>query len=110
MAKYLTFKWELGEEKVYVTISQYQNGNIYIGLGPNFCDITVNIKALHHWEGCVDIPNVPQLASFLKENGIAIDTGKTLKSGFNTYPIYKFSRSKLQELNKKELQIYLDNC
>lgn len=110
MAKYLDFEWELGKEKVYIIISQYMNGNIYVGLGPNFCDITVNVSKLHHWEGCIDVPNVSELPKFLIENGIATDTGRTLKSGFNTYPIFKFSRSKLQELNRKELQIYLDNC
>lgn len=110
MCKYLNFKWELGEEKVYITISQYQNGNIYVGLGPNFCDITVNIKPLHHWEGAVDTPNLKELKDFLVKNGIAKDTGRTISSGFNVYPIFKFSKSKLLELNKKELQIYLDNC
>lgn len=108
--KYLDFEWELGKEKVYVTISQYQNGNIYVGLGPNFCDITVNIKKLNHWEGTIDTPNVPELSDFLENNGIAVDTLKRVQNGFNTYPVYKFSRSRLQELNKKELQIYLDNC
>ena len=110
MAKYLDFKWELGEEKVYITISQYQNGNIYLGLGPDFCDITVNICPLHHWEGAVDTPNLKELKDFLIKNGIAKDTGMTISSGFNVYPIFKFSKSKLLELNKKELQIYLDNC
>lgn len=110
MAKYLNFKWELGEEKVYITISQYQNGNIYVGLGPNFCDITVNVIPLHHWEGAVDTPNLKELKDFLIKNGIAKDTGRTISSGFNVYPIFKFSKSKLLELNKKELQIYLDNC
>ena len=108
--KYLNFKWELGEEKVYVTISQYMNGNIYVGLGPSFCDVTVNIMPLHHWEGAIDTPNLKELSSFLIENGIAIDTGKKIRSGFNEYPVFKFSRKRLSELNRKELQIYLDNC
>lgn len=110
MAKYLDFKWELGEEKVYITISQYMNGNIFVGLGPNFADVTKNIIPLNHWEGAIDTPNLSELRDFLINNGIATDTGRTVKSGFNTYPIFKFSRRKLQELNKKELQIYLDNC
>lgn len=108
--KYLDFEWELGKEKVYITISQYMNGNIFIGLGPNFADVTVNIKPLHNWEGAIDTPNLKELREFLIANEIAVDTGKTIKNGFNTYPIFKFSRKRLLELNKKELQIYLDNC
>lgn len=108
--KYLDFKWELGEEKVYITISQYMNGNIYVGLGPSFCNITKNILPLNHWEGAIDTPNLKELSSFLIENDIAIDTGKKIRSGFNEYPVFKFSRKRLSELNRKELQIYLDNC
>ena len=110
MAKYLDFEWELGKEKVYITISQYYNGNIFVGLGPDFADVTVNVKKLHHWEGAVDTPNLKELEEFLIKNQIAINTGRTIKSGYNTYPIFKFSRKRLSELNKKELQIYLDNC
>ena len=109
MAKYLDFEWEFGTEKVYVTISQYGNGNIYVGLGPCFCDITVNITKLDKWEGAIDTPNVKELEEFLLKNGIAIKTKETVKNGFNTYPVFRFSKSKLQQLNRKELQIYLDN-
>jgi hypothetical protein len=106
--RYLEFKWELGTERVYISISQYMNGNLYVGLGPDFCDVTINISKLDDFEGCIDIPNVKELPSFLNEYGIAVDTGRTIQSGFNTYPIYKFNKKKLMELNKKELQIYLD--
>jgi hypothetical protein len=106
--KYLEFKWELGTERVYISISQYMNGNLYVGLGPDFCDVTINISKLDDFEGCIDIPNVKELSSFLIENGIATDTGRTIQCGFNTYPIFKFNEKKLKELNSKELQIYLD--
>ena len=109
MAKYLDFEWEFGTEKVFVTISQYMNGNIFVGLGPNFADVTVNVIPLHHWEACIDTPNLEELRDFLVKNEIARDTGRTVRSGFNTYPVFKFSKNKLQQLNRKELQIYLDN-
>lgn len=108
--EYLDFKWEFGEEKVYITVSQYMNGNIYIGLGPDFSDVTKNIIPLRNFEGAVNTPNLKELREFLVKNKIGVDTGRTVSSGYNIYPIFKFSRKRLAELNSKELQIYLDNC
>ena len=107
MLKQLIFEWELGKEVVYLSISQYGNGNIYVGLAPNFCDITVNLCYLDEpYTGYIDVNNVKELPEFLRKYGIAEDTGKTMQSGFVTYPLYKFNREKLREYNSNELRIY----
>lgn len=42
----------------------------------------------------VDTNNNPWAEKFLKENGLATDTGERMSSGYCTYPLYQFKTEK----------------
>ena len=43
----------------------------------------------------IDTNNCPWAEKFLTDNKPAVDTGRKVRSGFCTYPIYKFDRKVL---------------
>lgn len=47
-------------------------------------------------EACVDVNNCPWVEGFLKNNGLAEPTGRSVFSGFCKYPIYHFNTEKLE--------------
>ena len=44
----------------------------------------------------IDTNNCPWAEKFLTDNKLAADTGRKVRSGFCTYPIYKFDRKVLE--------------
>ncbi len=94
-------------EKVRIEVSSYrENGGIYIGLTSlggaivePFVDITLNLggSAIDYC-GYLDTSNLPELETFITENGLGEFTGFTRRSGFNEYPYYVFNAKRLEEL------------
>lgn len=89
--------------------SYADNGRMYIGLltfdkeyefWEPWCDITVNLpmNELTDKECCafVDINNDPTLPKFLEQNGLAVPTGRTARSGWVSYPEYRFDMDKVR--------------
>ena len=111
MAKTLIWKEGEREYKVsFVTDTYVDNDNLYVGLEVHnedgstdfFCDITVNLG-----EKCepdcafVDDNNVPRIALWLTENGIAEPTENFDLSGFWIYNEYRFDMEKIKEFGRK---------
>ena len=65
-----------------------------------FADITVNLGLKPTNESCafVDRNNNKWAETFLKENKIAVPTGRVVISGFCMYPEYSFDLKKLKDL------------
>lgn len=81
------------------------NKNLYLGLfalgeGP-FSNITVNIDKLPANQAAVDVNNCPWAEDFITENKLGVNTGKTLRSGFCTYPVYEFDMKLIDEIAQK---------
>lgn len=56
-------------------------------------------------EAFVDTNNCPWAEEFIKENRLGKPTGRTARSGWCEYPLYKFNLKKLHEtFTKKSLQ------
>lgn len=54
---------------------------------------------IYHMEWLVWIPNnLPGIYEALMEAGLIYETGFTMKSGFNTYPVALFNVDELPEL------------
>lgn len=93
-----TYRFELHKEHYCV------NGGLAIEAvdadsGEPFDVITVNILAgLSPDEACIDTNNCPWAPGFMKDNGIATDTGLSFPSGFCTYPLYKFNKEALDAM------------
>lgn len=68
----------------------------YKDMGYIYCDITVNVTTLPIHEVCVDTNNAPFAKELLEKLNIGEDTGKTVQSGFCTYPIMKLDMDKLR--------------
>lgn len=47
---------------------------------------------------CLDTNNLPGIYEALMEAGLIYETGFTIKSGFNTYPVALFNVDELPEL------------
>ena len=62
-----------------------------------YSTITTNIKALPYNQAAIDVNNHPEAIEIIETNGLGVDTGKSVKSGFCTYPIYEFDMDKLPE-------------
>lgn len=70
--------------------------NEYKDMGYIYCDITVNVTTLPINEACIDINNAPFAKGLLEKLNIGEDTGKTVQSGFCTYPIFKLNMDNLR--------------
>jgi len=102
-------------EKVKIEVSSYrENGGIYIGLtslggeiAEPFGDVTVNLggSAIDYC-GYLDTGNLPELETFITENGIGEFTGFTKRSGYNVYPYYVFNAKRLEELCQEGVAQY----
>lgn len=88
------------KHNVTVHATKYvDNGNLTVCLddpmeGP-YATITVNLGRLNDGFAYVDTNNCPWAVKFLEENGLAEFTGKTCRSGFCEYPLYKFNMEKI---------------
>lgn len=115
--KSYSYHWEDETLTVFPTMDMYRsNNNLYLGLDywdeeleirDSWCDLTVNIGKLPYLHSAIDIDlSGEDKIRFLVENGIAEDTGKSLLSGFCTFPIFRFHEDKLRELNPEVFDAY----
>ena len=78
------------------------NGHIALSIvslseGP-YAPITVNIDGIEAFGkncSCVDTNNFPEVVDVIKDLGIGEPVGVNLKSGFCSYPVYKFDIDKI---------------
>lgn len=59
--------------------------------------ITTNIDPLPRNEAAVDTNNHPNVEKFITDNNLGVPTGKTIRSGFCTYPVYAFNLDKIPD-------------
>ena len=79
------------------------------GLKP-FAELTKHFNEFIGQKNCayVDTNNCPY-ADQLLEQGIAIDTGLTKKSGYYTYPLWQFNEDFLKSVNSKIYDLYSES-
>lgn len=87
---------------VKAKISEYRNnGNLYIGLHTKYepyADLTVNIEKLSEKdEAAVDTNNCPWAEELIDKYELGLFTGRYLRSGFCSYPVYKFDLDKVKQ-------------
>ena len=65
-----------------------------------FAHITVNLRdnKLKENQAYADTNNLPDIANWLEEKGLAKNTGKTKQIGFCTYPLMEFYLNKIENL------------
>lgn len=85
-------------ENVAPIAMKYMDNNtlavcLYTEDGEPYADLTVNLEdSMANCEmAYVDTNNCPWADNFIKDNGLGEPTGKVGKSGFCTYPLYKFN-------------------
>lgn len=88
--------------EIYKT-SYINNGNLAISAvisetQESFDILTVNVDDLPYGMACLDTNNLPGIYEALMEAGLIYETGFTMKSGFNTYPVALFNVDELPEL------------
>lgn len=63
--------------------------------GEPFCNLTVNLTESTIWgddkTAFVDTNNCPWAEQFIEENGLGYPMGYVARSGFCTYPLYRFT-------------------
>lgn len=103
-----TVNTEFGHYDVILTEEEYTRGGLAIEMitvengvpEEPFTRLTVCLLPLDTKDKAafVDTNNNPWAKKFLKENGLATDTGKSMSSGYCTYPLYKFNTEKFYAL------------
>lgn len=89
---------------VTIRKTKYQyNGNLAIVLwckdGEPYGNLTTNLdEKLPPDMAYVDTNNMPDAERFIKENDLGEDTGIIAKSGYCSYPLYKFNIDKMEEM------------
>ena len=104
--------YQVGKDSVKVLRSKYiYGGTLAIGLvdsktGEPYADLTVNIESVGASENCafVDTNNCRWAEKFITENGLGEDTGIKGRSGFCTYPLYKFNLEKMADMELVEYE------
>ena len=91
-----------GKYKLHIT--EYSNGNLYLGLFENdepYANITKNFPGRIPWyEFYVDVNNFPEAIDMLFENNIARYTGKMMQSGFCHYPLFALVPEIIKEVEE----------
>ena len=92
------------------------NDNLFVGLycqdkggeyWEPFCDVTVNTVSLAYLEGAIDTNNNGEkIVDFLETNGFGQRTPYVVKSGFCTFPIFKFDEERLKQIDPKTFAEY----
>lgn len=85
------------------------NDNLYVGLDffdqefeywAPYADVTVNVGSLPFLESAIDINNNgSKILSLLLDNDFGELTGRSIQSGFCTFPIFRFNANKLKEID-----------
>lgn len=93
---------------VLLKINCYVNNDtLYIGLMSEehghmepYGNMTVNLSVpdVPNYCAFIDTNNITELEKFIEENGLGEPTGFEQKSGFCSYPLYKFHAERLREL------------
>ena len=102
--------------QVQLAVKTYCNNNL--GIYMNLCKrgkvkmeeiLTVNFPVtLPENCACIDINNNSRdILAWIVRNGLAKPTGRTIESGFCTYPEYRFQVSALKEADPEGYEKYL---
>lgn len=85
----------------YLKAAKYYNGNLAIMVnledGEPYGTLTVNICDLPENEAAIDTNNFPDAEEIINKYHLGENTGKTLQSGYCTYPVYAFD---MKEVSK----------
>lgn len=112
-----TYTSAYGSYEVSPRVNTYCDwDNLYVGLEyfdtefgtwDRFSDITVNICPLPYLESAIDTNNNGgEILSFLEDNGLAIPSGKFVRSGFCSFPIYRFNEAALEKIDPFHMAEY----
>lgn len=93
-------------EQVTLFASTYENKSLFVGMTTMedgipepYCDVTVNLlETLPPYCAFVDTNNMPELEDFLVKNKLAEFTGLEQRSGYCTYPLYRFDTERMRKL------------
>ena len=89
--------------KVTINYSQYMDPkNVAVILndandGSCWAKLSTNIRPLPDGQFAVDTNNCPTAEDFLSKYNIATSTGKSIQSGFCTYPIYALTETEYKK-------------
>ena len=97
-----TYKVYEDDYKVNIIAEKYHNNTLAISLvtdkGEPYADLTVNLADSRIWANdttaFVDTNNCPWAEQFIVNNGLGTPMGIISRSGFCTYPLYKFNVEK----------------
>lgn len=102
---------------IQLQVTSYLNGNLAIqmmtwesGDPEPWATLTVNLPGQRQKDHAfIDTNADPEFPTWLIRHGLAIPTGRTMQSGFCTYPEYRFRANRLQELDPEGYAGYLKN-
>ena len=102
---------------IQLQVTSYLNGNLAIqmvtwesGDPEPWAALTVNLSGQRQKDHAfIDTNADSEFPTWLIRHGLAIPTGRTMQSGFCTYPEYRFRANRLQELDPEGYAGYLKN-
>lgn len=105
------------DNNVSIRLDMYrENDNLFIGLEEHdeefdfwssYCNVTVNIAVLPFLESTIESTlGGQEKINFLVQNGFGELAGYSLKSGFCTYPVFRFNADKLKETDSEFFEKY----
>ena len=112
-----TYASAYGSYEVKPKVNIYRDwDNLYVGLEcfdpefgvwDRFCDVTVNLVPLRYLEAAIDTNNNGgEVLNFLEDNGFAVPTGQFLRSGFCSFPVYRFNEAVLEKIDPINMAEY----
>ena len=112
----MVYQASYGSVKVRLWVGAYQdNGSLYIGLidmqeNEEFTDITVNMDESARLKPyCAAVKNYSEnegMERFIQKYELGKPTGKLIRSGYVTVPVYQFDKARLLELSLNGVQEY----
>ena len=102
---------------IQLQVTSYLNGNLAIqmvtwesGDPEPWATLTVNLPGQRQKDhALIDTNADSEFPIWLIRHGLAIPTGRTMQSGFCTYPEYRFRANRLQDLDPEGYAGYLKN-
>ena len=101
---------------VYGYLLYIENRETYLAMGAfdedlqgldHFADVTVNVGALPYLQSAIDTNNNgDKILDFLQKNGFGSPTGRMIRSGFCSFPVFKFNPDKLMEILPQQFKEY----